>query len=77
MATSINWIMEKRVDDKSKEKTILEKVKKLERERIKSGWKFVQIHHNLQILVPFGKDGKPTKEGLTKIAAVKSSLGIK
>jgi len=44
------------------------KAKKIEEQRIKDGWQYVQVASNLKILVPCDKNGKPTQEGLKKLA---------
>lgn len=41
----------------------LQKAKKLEEERINNGWRWVKLSETKQILVPFGKNGKPTQQG--------------
>lgn len=45
----------------------LEKAQRLEHKRMKKGWQYVKIKHNLSILVPCDKHGNPTKEGKRKI----------
>jgi hypothetical protein len=70
------WTQQNKTNDKSLEKRVLEKVKKLEEKRLSEGWKFVQISRNTQICVPCGKSGKPTKEGLRRIRIMKELCGI-
>lgn len=51
--------------------------RKQEHEKIKDGWRYYKINERLQILVPFGKNGKPTKEGKRMIEVQKRAYGIK
>lgn len=45
----------------------LKKTHEIDEERKKKGWRLVRINKNTEMLVPCGKDGKPTKEGLARI----------
>lgn len=51
--------------------------KRIERKRIKEGWRFYKINERMQVLVPFGKDGKPTEKGMKMIEMQKELQGIK
>ena len=44
---------------------------------IKEGWRYYKINDRLRVLVPFGKDGKPTKKGKRMIEAQKMLYEIK
>lgn len=54
----------------------LAKARKLEIEKLKKGYKWYKVDDKNTILVPFGKDGKPTEHGLKMIELVKNSLSI-
>ena len=41
------------------------------------GYRWYKINERNKIFIPFGKDGKPTKEGYAAIERYKSYLGIK
>ena len=62
-----NWAEEIQSIPSTSEKA-LKKGKKLEESRIRKGWRWVKVNHYTTILVPFGKNGEPTKEGLKRIA---------
>ena len=77
MATTYgNWICDKNIVSE-KDVKALENAKALELKKIKEGYKYVPICKKMKILVPFGKDGKPTKEAQERIEAKKKLYGIK
>lgn len=41
---------------------------------IKEGWRYYKINDRLRVLVPFGKDGKPTKKGRRMIENRKNAI---
>lgn len=51
--------------------------KRLERKRKQEGWRFYKVNERLQVFVPFGEDGKPTKKGFEMIRIQKELRGIK
>lgn len=78
MAFSITqWTEENKTGVKTIENKALEKAKKLEVKRLKSGWRYIQIAANTEVLVPCDKKGNPTADGQKKIMQLKNSLGIK
>ena len=58
-------------------KAAAKKGAKMERERIKQGWRWVKVDQRSKILVPCDKKGNPTKDGLRRIERMKQNLGIK
>ena len=50
---------------------------KQEQERIKKGWRWVQVGTRTKILVPCDKEGNPTTDGQMRIQRLKENLGIK
>ena len=58
-------------------KTAAKKGAKMERDRIKQGWRWVNVGRRSKILVPCDKKGNPTQEGLRRIERMKQNLGIK
>lgn len=45
----------------------LKVAKKQEQKELKDGWQYYKVNNRLKILVPYGSDGKPTKQGLRMI----------
>lgn len=45
----------------------LAKAKKIEKQKMKKGWKYVQVGDYTQILVPCDEKGQPTPEAQAKI----------
>lgn len=60
-----------------KDRKNLEKARIRERKLIKEGWRYYKINDIIQVLVPFGEDGKPTERGQKMIEIQKKSYGIK
>ena len=58
-------------------KVAAKKGAKMERERIKQGWRWVKVGTRSKILVPCDKKGNPTQDGLQRIERIKRNLGIK
>lgn len=58
-------------------KSAAKKGEKMERERIKQGWRWVNVGTRSKILVPCDKKGNPTQDGLQRIERMKQNLGIK
>lgn len=58
-------------------KAAAKKGEKMERERIKKGWRWVKVGTRSKILVPCDKKGNPTQDGLRRIERMKQNLGIK
>ena len=72
-----NWAVVKDVSNsKTIERKVLEKVKKMEEKALKKGYRYVKIGNSTEILVPFGKDGKPTKDGKRRIEIMENMLGV-
>lgn len=59
------------------DRKILEKAKIRERKLIKEGWRYYKINDRIQVLVPFGGDGKPTERGREMIEIQENLCGIK
>lgn len=59
------------------DRKILEKAKIRERKLIKEGWRYYKINDRIQVLVPFGEDGKPTERGREMIEIQEKLCGIK
>lgn len=56
--------------EKDKSLRALEKAKRLEKQRIKQGWRHVKVNERLQVFVPCDKNGKPTHDGQRRINAI-------
>ena len=70
-----NWIKNKEtVSDKDVSAAV--KADKMERKKIRAGWRWVKIIPSLKILVPFEK-GKPTAEGQAMIDIMKAKFYVK
>ena len=70
-----NWIRNKEtVSDK--DIAAQEKANKMEKKKIKSGWRWVNILPSLKILVPH-KGGKPTEQGQSMIDIMKEKFNLK
>lgn len=72
---SENWIKNKDVVT-DKDLAAAAKAEKIERKKIRSGWKWVKILPSLKILVPYEK-GKPTTEGQAMIDNMKAKFYVK
>ena len=72
---SENWVRNKDVVTE-KDFAAAAKAEKMERKKIRSGWKWVKILPSLKILVPHEK-GKPTAEGQAMIDLMKAKFYVK
>ena len=72
---SENWIKNGDVVT-DKDLAAAAKAEKIERKKIRSGWKWVKILPSLKILVPYEK-GKPTAEGQAMIDNMKAKFYVK
>jgi hypothetical protein len=72
---SENWIKNRDVVT-DKDLAAAAKAEKIERKKIRSGWKWVKILPSLKILVPYEK-GKPTAEGQAMIDNMKAKFYVK
>ena len=70
------WASERR-EVTTAAKAAAKKGAKMEKERIKKGWQWVQVGNRTKILVPCDKRGNPTQDGLRRIERLKQNLGIK
>lgn len=70
-----NWIKNKNIVTE-KDLSAAAKAEKMERKKIRSGWKWVKILPSLKILVPHDK-GKPTAEGQAMIDLMKAKFYVK
>lgn len=61
-----NWVFDKEPKDFANK--ALRKAGELECSRLRDGWRWTKVRHNLSILVPCDKRGKPTKQGAEMIA---------
>lgn len=73
-AYNTNWACESHDGVTDAARKALEKAHRIERDRIARGWRWVKVNAITSVLVPCDKKGKPTKEGLRKIALLKPSL---
>ena len=71
-----NWVNDKGAVSE-KDKTALEKAKRLESHDLKNGYRWYKINERNKILVPCNEKGYPTSKGLEKIKRFKEHLGIK
>ena len=71
-----NWVHEKGVVTE-KDRIALEHAQRIEKKKEKMGYRWYKINERNKIFIPFGKDGKPTKEGDAAIERYKAYLGIK
>lgn len=70
-----NWIKNKEtVTEKDIEAA--QKARKIEKKKIKSGWRWVNILPSLKILVPH-ECGKPTEQGQYMIDIMKEKFNLK
>lgn len=70
-----NWIFDVKEITEHANRT-LRKACEMEDGRLKNGWLWKKVHHNLRILVPCDKNGNPTKRGKEMIARYKEILRI-
>ena len=70
-----NWIKNKETVSE-KDVSAATKADKIERKKIRAGWRWVKIIPSLKILVPFEK-GKPTAEGQAMIDIMKAKFYVK
>jgi hypothetical protein len=70
-----NWIKNKDVVTE-KDLAAATKADKIERKKIRAGWRWVKILPSLKILVPF-ENGKPTAEGQAIIDIMKAKFYVK
>lgn len=75
-ATMENWVHE-RGNVTEKDRIALEKAKRLEAKQAKHGYQWYKINDRLKVFIPFGKNGKPTLEGMRKIEILKAQMGCK
>lgn len=66
---SYDWQLVNKINVTETDIKALKVAKKQELQRIKEGWRFYKVNNRLKVLVPFGKDGKPTKQGMRIIEA--------
>jgi len=64
------------IRQKKKEKIVVAKARELEQEKLNMGWRYVQFHPNMYILVPCDANGLPTKDGVKRISERKKTLNI-
>lgn len=70
-----NWIKNKETVTE-KDVAAQDKAKNIEKKKIKSGWRWVNVLPSLKILVPH-KGGKPTEQGQSMIDIMKEKFNIK
>jgi len=76
IGTELAWADERRAVTQAA-KAAAKKGAKMERERIRQGWRWVKVGTHSKILVPCDKKGNPTQDGLRRIERMKQNLGIK
>lgn len=79
MFKSINTQLSKAAnEDKEKSEAILalEKARRLEKKRLKQGYRWVKVGLRNKILVQCDKDGNPTPSECLKIENLKKQLGV-
>ena len=72
---SENWVKNKEIVGE-KDIAAAEKANKVEKKKLKNGWRWVKILPSLKILVPF-ENGKPTAEGQAMIDIMKAKFYVK
>ena len=65
-APTTNWVYDKPAGTE-KDRAVAVQAKKIERKKIKAGYRWYKVNDRTRILVPFGQDGKPTKDGWRQI----------
>lgn len=65
-APTTNWIYEK-ASGTDIDKAFAKKASKLEKQKIKDGYRWYKVDERTRILIPFGPDGNPTEEGYRQI----------
>lgn len=76
MASGINnWVHENNVTEK--DRTALERAKKIERKMESKGYRWVKINERLQLFVQCDENGVPTADGQRRIDILKANQGIK
>ena len=65
-----------RTEHETSAKEAINKCKRIEREKIKNGWRWFKIGNITKYLIPCDKNGVPTKQGNEMIEKIKNSLGI-
>ena len=73
---SENWIKNKEIVGE-KDVAAAEKANKIEKKKLKNGWRWVKIISSLKILVPHDKKGNPTAEGQAMIDLIKAKFYVK
>ena len=76
LGSELAWADERRAVTQAA-KAAAKKGAKIERERIKQGWRWVKVGARSKILVPCDNQGNPTQDGLQRIEKMKQNLGIK
>ena len=64
------WIEQNKTNDKSAEKRVLERAKRLEKKRLDDGWRYIKVSKSTEVFVPCDKDGNPTEDGLRRIRSI-------
>ena len=71
MATaSTNWVHESDRPNETSAK-VAEKMNKLEKKRMRDGWRWIKLSPRTRVFVPCDKRGRPTKEGQKLIEIAK------
>lgn len=70
-APNSNWVYEKGIVTE-KDRIALERARKIEAKKLKSGYRWFKVNARTKILVECDKDGNPTKRGQESIDSYKS-----
>lgn len=76
VGNEVLWAEEKNIVTQAAINAV-KKGKKQEEEKLKNGWKYIQVGNTTKILVPCDEDGNPTEDGTRRINKLKEILGIK
>ena len=69
-----NWASQPTVTVTERDIKALALAHKEEKRLLKEGYRWYKVNERIRVLVPFGKDGKPTKQGERMIELQRSLL---
>lgn len=77
MATAYtnNWVHDNNAPSEASRRT-LEKVKKMEKEKIKEGWRWIKLNQRTRFLVPCDKKGEPTEDGRRMMSEILERISL-
>lgn len=65
-----NWVYEKNGVNE-RDKALLEKAKKIERRKLRQGYRWIRINQRMRALIECDKNGNPTPSGQAHIERLK------